>query len=95
MRLPPALLTKGINHVRQLEPLARKLGVPLRVLALKFVLAHETVSTVIPGIRRAEQAQQNAAACKGPDLTREDLAWFRRLFEERFDTFLNELRAAG
>jgi len=47
-------------------------------VALKFALAHPAVSTVIPGIRNATQAQLNAAACAKPDLPESLLIRLRR-----------------
>ena len=46
--------------------------------ALKFVLAHPAVSTVIPGIRTVAQAEANCGASDLPDLTPDLLAKLRR-----------------
>ena len=53
------------------------LDVPGRTLAqacLKFVLSFDGVSTVIPGSKRLEHMQENAAASDSPDLTDEELS---------------------
>jgi len=42
-------------------------------LALRFTLAPAAVSTVIVGMRSAEQVRENAATCESPPLTRETL----------------------
>jgi Aldo/keto reductase family len=43
-------------------------GLTLAQAALKFVLAHPAVSTVIPGIRNPAQAAANCAVSDLPDL---------------------------
>jgi aryl-alcohol dehydrogenase-like predicted oxidoreductase len=43
-------------------------GFTLAEAALKFILAHPAVSTVIPGMRSAAQAAQNCAVSDRPDL---------------------------
>jgi aryl-alcohol dehydrogenase-like predicted oxidoreductase len=45
--------------------------------ALKFALGHDAVSTVIPGMRSVEQAQQNAGASDLPDLSADLMARLR------------------
>jgi aryl-alcohol dehydrogenase-like predicted oxidoreductase len=47
-------------------------------MALKFALAHPAVSTVIPGIRNPQQAEQNLSASDKPDLPQDLLARLRR-----------------
>ncbi|NIM71076.1 MAG: aldo/keto reductase [Xanthomonadales bacterium] len=49
-----------LARVEQLRPLAQ--GCSLAQLALRFVLAHPAVTTVIPGIKDVGQAQANIAA---------------------------------
>lgn len=51
---------KDLDTVEKLRPLASECT--LTQLALKFVLAHPAVSTVIPGIRNSAQAKANIAA---------------------------------
>lgn len=46
--------------------------------ALRFVLAHPAVSTVIPGMRRRETVEANCAVSSFAPLTREELEIFRR-----------------
>ncbi|MBN2475031.1 MAG: aldo/keto reductase [Pirellulales bacterium] len=50
----------------------------LAEVALKFVLAHPSVSTVIPGIRNARQAELNLSVSDRPDLPAALLAKLRR-----------------
>lgn len=53
-------------------------GFTMAQAALKFVLAHPAVSTVIPGIRTVRQAELNCAVSDLPDLPPELLVRLRR-----------------
>jgi aryl-alcohol dehydrogenase-like predicted oxidoreductase len=57
--------------VRRTEAIRKDIsstGLTMAQAALKFVLAHPAVSTVIPGIRNPAQAEANCAASDLPDL---------------------------
>ena len=51
--------------------------------AMRFVLSHPAVSSVIPGIRTVQQVDDNAAA-SGKPLPGEDLAGLRQLYQSDF-----------
>jgi aryl-alcohol dehydrogenase-like predicted oxidoreductase len=51
----------GLDAVEELRPLVPE-GATLAHLALRWILMHEGVSTVIPGARSPDQARANAAA---------------------------------
>ncbi len=57
----------GLDAVEELRPLVPE-GATLAQLALRWILMHDAVSTVIPGARSAEQAEGNAAASALPAL---------------------------
>jgi len=57
-----------VEKADRLKPIATGLGITLAQLALKYLLASEAVSVVIPGARNETQARQNAAAGKLPPL---------------------------
>jgi aryl-alcohol dehydrogenase-like predicted oxidoreductase len=57
-------------------------GMPLARLALRFVLAHEAVSTVIPGARTIDQLRENLAAADDT-LPSDVVASVSRLWQER------------
>lgn len=95
MRLPPEILARGNRLVGQLAPIAGTMNISLSALALKFVLAHDSVSTVIPGIKNVEQAELNASASEEPQLSAEDFATLHALYESEFRQFLDHLRQAG
>src|SRR5919198_2419949 len=57
----------GLDAVEELRPLVPG-DATLAQLALRWILMHEAVSTVIPGARSPEQARANAAAATLPPL---------------------------
>ena len=63
---------KDLEKVEQLRQLAD--GRSLAQLALQFVLANPTVSTVIPGAKRVDQLEENLQAGLLPPLTEQELA---------------------
>lgn len=95
MRLPPEVLAKGNELLAHLAPIANRLNISLGSLALKFVLGHDAVSTVIPGIKSEEQAEENTSASGEPYLSAEDLQTLHALYDSDFRHFLEHLRQAG
>jgi D-threo-aldose 1-dehydrogenase len=55
-----------LERVRGIERVCAAHGVPLAAAALKFVLGHPAVATVIPGSRSRAEAEQNAAWASAP-----------------------------
>lgn len=53
--------------------------------ALRWILDHDGVTTVIPGARNAEQARQNAAVSDMPPLSSESHSQLRELYREQID----------
>ena len=56
------LTEENLDKVEKLLPLADKLGVPLSVLSLAWILRQKQISSVITGASRPEQLKSNAAA---------------------------------
>ena len=70
-------LTETVERVDRLREFLRP-GVPtISALALKFILGHPAISTVIPGMRRVAHVEANAAVSDGPPLTPAELARLR------------------
>ena len=71
----------GIELADDLKHLAPK-GLPLAQFALRWILDHPAVSTVIAGVSRAAQLEQNVAATKvdplEPELHEELKDWYER-----------------
>lgn len=75
-------LERTVGRVEQIRRDVAEAGLgdthTLADVAIKFALADPAVSTVITGIRNADQARLNAAACDKPDLPGPLLATLRR-----------------
>jgi aryl-alcohol dehydrogenase-like predicted oxidoreductase len=72
----------GLDAVEELRPLVPE-GATLVQLALRWILMHDAVSTVIPGARSPEQAQANAAAADLPALPEATMARIASVYAER------------
>ncbi|MCA1781904.1 MAG: aldo/keto reductase [Intrasporangiaceae bacterium] len=73
----------GLDAVDELRPLAD--DEPLVHFALRWVLSHPQISTVIPGARNEEQARSNAQAGSKPPLDATTLAAVQRIYQERIE----------
>ncbi len=71
-------LARTIARVDEIKKDLAGGGFTLPQAALKFVLAHPAVSTVIPGIRSVAQAEANCAVSDLPDLPGDLLARLQR-----------------
>src|SRR6266849_3328369 len=60
----PPNLTATLERVERLRPLVPE-GMSLPEMALRFILEHPAVSTVIPGMRKARHVEANIAAGDG------------------------------
>jgi aryl-alcohol dehydrogenase-like predicted oxidoreductase len=72
----------GLDAVEELRPLVPE-GATLAQLALRWILMHDAVSTVIPGARSPEQAQANRAAADLAALDDATMARIAAVYEER------------
>jgi aryl-alcohol dehydrogenase-like predicted oxidoreductase len=72
----------GLDAVEELRGLVPE-GATLAQFALRWILMHEAVSTVIPGARSAEQARGNAEAAALPALDDAVMARVAAVYEER------------
>jgi len=62
--LTPENIRKLQTHLDKVKALAAELGVSPAELAVRFCVSNPNVSCVIPGVRTAEQARQNAASAE-------------------------------
>ncbi|OGR80157.1 MAG: aldo/keto reductase [Elusimicrobia bacterium RIFCSPLOWO2_02_FULL_39_32] len=67
----PDILKETVERVEKLKFLVSGEIKSLTVGALKFCLSHPTVSTVIPGIRSIQQAEENISSSDGNLLSKE------------------------
>lgn len=63
----PEALAETLARIERIEPLVPE-GMSLSELALRFILEHPAVSTVIPGMRTVPHAERNMAASDGQPL---------------------------
>ncbi len=62
----PENLASSVEHANRLKPLVPE-GMTMAEMALRFILAEPTVSTIIPGMRKPHHVKSNLAASdKGP-----------------------------
>ncbi len=84
-------LAETCERVDRLKAFLRPEVPTLPALALKFVLASEAVSTVIPGMRRRAHVEANGSVSDGQGLTPEELerlkahAWPRNFYVGAWD----------
>lgn len=62
--LTPENIRKDQGTLDQVQAAARELGIEPAEVAIRFCVSNPNVSCVIPGVRTAKQAQQNAASCE-------------------------------
>ena len=62
-------LARTVDRVEKIRKDIADTGLTMAQVALKFVLAHPAVSTVIPGIRNVQQAETNTAVSDLPPLS--------------------------
>jgi aryl-alcohol dehydrogenase-like predicted oxidoreductase len=72
----PEHLAAAVERVDRLRPLVPQ-GMSMADFALRFVLHHPAVTTVIPGMRRLENVRANIAASDAEPLPRDLLARLR------------------
>lgn len=91
-------LTKEIIHAANeaLQPvwdLCKKYNCSQTALALSYVLSYAEVSTVIPGIRTPEQAENNTTGLV--ELTKEDQQMIEALYSKNFIPVMEEIKKRG
>ncbi len=72
----PENLHTAVDRAEALRPLIPA-GMSMAQFALRFILQHPTVSTVIPGMRRSRHVEDNIAASDGHTLPADILAQLR------------------
>src|SRR3954452_7327299 len=79
----------GLDAVDELRPLVPD-DATLAQLALRWILMHDAVSTVIPGARSDEQARANAAAADLPALDEAAMDRVRAVYETRIAAHVHQ-----
>jgi aryl-alcohol dehydrogenase-like predicted oxidoreductase len=78
----------GLAAVEELRPLVPA-GWSMAQLALRWILAHDGVSTTIPGAKTPEMARANAAASDLPALPAETMDAIRSVYDERIRQYVH------
>ncbi len=73
----PENLSASVERADALKPLVPA-GMTMAELALRFILHHKTVSTIIPGMRKIKNVEANIATSDGKDLSPELLDELRK-----------------
>jgi aryl-alcohol dehydrogenase-like predicted oxidoreductase len=82
-------LERGVMAAKQLRSRVPE-GSTLAQFALRWILMHPEVSTVIPGARTPKQVAENAGASSLPPLTDEDMTACAWLYEERIAPLVHQ-----
>lgn len=69
----------GVRVVEKLKPLAKKEGLGLAQLALRWILEHEAVTAAIPGAKNVKQVEENASASQAK-LSKETMAAIEAIY---------------
>ncbi len=72
----PENLNASVDHAEALRPLIPA-GMTMADMALRFILANPTVSTIIPGMRKARNVRANIATSDGAALPADLIAQLR------------------
>jgi aryl-alcohol dehydrogenase-like predicted oxidoreductase len=79
----------GVEAADELKALVPS-GASLTQLALRWILDHESVSTVIAGAKTSDQARDNASASKLPPLPEATRAAIATLYRERIAPYVHQ-----
>ncbi len=58
--------------------------------ALKWILMHKQISTVITGAKTASQIRENANSSQKPDLDEETMMKVKELYEEKIKAMVHQ-----
>lgn len=92
-RLSPQVLERSMTSLEAVWPIAEKYNTRKDSFALSFILSHNEVSTVIPGIRTSEQAMANTKDIF--TLFQNDLDALHEMYESRLEDLLNFMKVHG
>jgi aryl-alcohol dehydrogenase-like predicted oxidoreductase len=79
----------GLDAVEELRPVVPS-GASMAQFALRWILMHDAVSTVIPGARNPEQARANAAAADLAPLDASVMAHVAAVYDQRIAQYVHQ-----
>lgn len=80
----------GLEAVEQLKALFPE-NTNLAAIALRWILQHEAVSTIIPGASRSEQVRSNIDVLNSPALTTEQIMAINQIYSDRIKPLVHQL----
>lgn len=92
-RLPPDVLSKSLDYLEDVWPLAQKYNTSKGALALSFILSFPEASTIIPGIKTPEQAKRNTTGLV--ELEEKDKKFLQKLYDEKFEELVQYMEENG
>ena len=92
-RLRPEILGAALDALEELSPLCRELGISPTALSLGYCISVPGVSTVIPGIRTARQAEENTQFIRS--LSDEMMGRLEELYRRRFEHLVSLFERQG
>jgi len=84
--VPYELALEVVEEIRRLVPG----NATMAQFALRWILMEDSVSTVIPGARNAQQADANSAASSLPALPLETMDTLRAIYQQRIAPFVHQ-----
>jgi aryl-alcohol dehydrogenase-like predicted oxidoreductase len=93
-RLTPQIMHETISILdKKIWPVAQRLNLSKTELALNFILSFSGISTVITGIRSAEQAKQNNATSQ--QLDENTVTYLQSLYEKEWKPLMDLMEKQG
>ena len=92
-RLTPRIIETTLDALRFLEPVQRRLGISKTSLALSYCTSVHGVSTVIPGMKTPDQADQNTSDIV--QLSPADMELIHDLFKQRLSAVVDLMKEQG
>lgn len=88
-RLKKEFLSELLDALEDVFKLSEKYNVDKTTFALSFIMNHQGVSTVIPGIKTPEQAIKNTQPLI--KISEDDLKFLHKLFNKKFDELVSKM----
>ncbi|MBC7903192.1 MAG: aldo/keto reductase, partial [Gemmatimonadaceae bacterium] len=92
-RLTESIIRESENMLKPVWSIAEKYGMSKTDLALAFIFSHPEISTVIPGIRTANQAAENAKTSR--HLTQLDMEAIHEMYAPVFEKLVDKMKTLG
>lgn len=88
-RLPPEFLSELLESLYDVWEIQDKYGISKTSFALSFILSVDGISTVIPGIKTPQQAEQNTKDII--KINEEDTVAIKNMFESKFNNLVDKM----